>query len=194
MSFLTQIIVNKTEAARRGFSDAYAWHSTLWKSFQKQDERKFLFRIDDAVMHFKILVLSASPPENQVWGQWQSKAIGPSFLEYSNYQFQLKANPTMRRVKDRRRLGIYNEKKLDEWMQHKALQHGFVIKENSLSIGAPLDETFIRQHKFGKHVSVDFQGFLQVTDKSIFKNTFTNGIGSAKSFGYGLLMLQPIRN
>jgi CRISPR-associated protein Cas6/Cse3/CasE subtype I-E len=61
-----------------------------------------------------------------------------------------------------------------------------------VTIGAPIDEHFTRNGKRGKHVSVDFQGILNVTNQDRFKKAFCKGIGSAKAFGFGLLMLQPI--
>jgi CRISPR system Cascade subunit CasE len=44
----------------------------------------------------------------------------------------------------------------------------------------------------GKHVAVDFRGVLRVQDREKFKRTFAAGIGSAKGFGFGLLMLEPV--
>lgn len=194
MNILTQVIVNKTEAARKRFSDTYTWHKALWQSFPGKDRqaRNFLFRIDDAGRNFKVLLLSNSEPTDPGWGNWHSKMINKSFLDYSAYRFQLKANPSMRRCADRRRIGIYGEEKLHSWITRKAEQNGFAIINNSLIIGNPIDVTFIRNKKRGKHVSVDFQGGLEVTDKTAFKEAFTKGIGSAKSFGYGMLTLQPL--
>lgn len=194
MSILSQLLVNKTDAARRRLSDAYAWHQVIWKSFPDQDgePRRFLFRTDDAGRHFRLLVLSKIPPENIELGHWHSKTVSPSFLSHPFYRFEIKANPTMRRSSDRRRLGIYSEEKLHQWIENKAEQNGFNIEPRSLTIGSPIDEIFVRNKIRGKHVSVDFQGILQVTDRCKFQSAFQNGIGSAKSFGYGMLMLQPM--
>ena len=194
MSILSQLLVNKTDAARRRLSDAYAWHQILWKSFPDQDgvPRQFLFRIDDDGPHFKLLMLSKTAPSTIEVGAWHSKTVSPSFLSHRFYRFQIRANPTMRRSSDRRRLGIYSEEKLHQWIEKKAEQNGFKIEPHSLDIGSPMDEVFVRNRVRGKHVSVDFQGALQVTDREKFKLAFENGIGSAKSFGYGMLMLQPM--
>lgn len=195
MRFLTQVLVNKTEAARRNIRDAYAWHQILWKSFSGYENKKrpFLFRIDDMRSSFRVFILSTTLPEIQGWGAWQSKTIPSSFLQYSAYAFQLKANPTMRRSRDRRRLGIYGEQQLREWFIRKAEQSGFSVADDSLHIGAPMDESFVRQHRRGKHISVEFRGAITVVSPSVFKYAFENGIGSGKSFGFGMLMLQPIQ-
>ncbi len=192
--YLTRIILGKSQAARLKISDAYAWHQRLWEAFPDASaaNRNFLFRIDDAAMDMKVLMLSQSEPAAPIWGYWEPKKIVDSFLSHNAYRFQLKANPTMRRSNDRRRLGIYAEKQLREWMQRKAGQHGFDIQENSLVVGAPIDEYFQKNGRRGKHVSVDFQGVLAVRDTNLFSDCFSTGIGSAKAFGFGLLMLQPM--
>ena len=63
---------------------------------------------------------------------------------------------------------------------------------DTLEVGAPVDETFDKDGRRGKHAAVDFTGVMRVTDRDLFIQTFNTGIGSAKGFGYGLLMLKPI--
>lgn len=194
MKYLTRIQMGKTEAAQNRFHDNYAWHRGLWEAFKGPDDnkREFLFRIDDCQAHFRVLLLSSKEPREQRWGKWQSKQIAPEFLEHHAYRFQLKANPTMRRNRDRRRLGIYAEPRLREWMNRKAASAGFEIVSGSLGVGAPVDQTFLKGKRQGKHVSVDFQGLLQVTERETFRSAFHQGIGSAKAFGFGMLMLRPV--
>lgn len=195
MSYLSQIWLHKQDApARTGLCDSYAWHQALWKAFPGRDgrSRDFLFRIDDCHPEFRVLLLSPEEPMPQAWGRWQAKPVADTFLEHSTYRFQLKANPTMRRSSDKRRLGIYAEDRLREWIDRKAQQNGFAIEPKSLLVGAPMSLTFVRENKRGKHLAVDFQGALRVADRDTFKKAFTQGIGPAKSFGFGLLMLQPI--
>lgn len=193
MKYLTRITLGKSQAAYLQLKDAYAWHQKLWEAFPGQDgkERDFLFRIDDVKRDFVVLMLSPVKPTIPNWGYWESKKIADSFLEYNTYRFQLKANPTMRRNQDRRRLGIYQEDLLQQWIKRKADQNGFDIGNNELVISAPIDEFFVKKSRRGKHVAVDFKGTLSVTDRAAFVKAFTNGIGSAKAFGFGMLMLQP---
>ncbi len=195
MIWLAQALVPKREAAARKLRDSYAWHQAIWTAFPGRDgqPREFLFRLDDRGPAFRLLVLSAQRPTPPQWGRWQVKSVADSFLEHDRYRFQLKANPTMRRREDRRRIALYDEAKLREWMRRKAEQAGFRIADDSLVVGAPMDETFVRDHRRGKHVAVDFQGLLRVTDRERFQHAFLHGIGSAKAFGFGLLLLQPVK-
>jgi len=104
---LTQIQIHKQAAAHRQLRDSYAWHCALWEAFpgRPDDDRDFLFRVDDLHPHFRVLLLSPSQPSSQAWGCWKTKVVADSFLQHDQYVFQLKANPTMRRCADRRRLG-----------------------------------------------------------------------------------------
>jgi CRISPR system Cascade subunit CasE len=55
---------------------------------------------------------------------------------------------------------------------------------------------FIKRHLKevpGFHVGVRFQGVLEVTNREEFKKAFTQGIGSAKGFGFGMLVIQPLK-
>ena len=195
MKYLSRIFMGKSESARLKLKDAYSWHKKLWQTFSadQKNERYFLFRLDDKSTFFQILLLSEEMPKTPSWGKWKTKSVSPEFLGMNSYRFQLKANPTFRRPSDRRRLGIYNESRLWEWINRKAQMSGFNIYDETLSISSPIDETFRKRGKLGKHTSVDFSGAMRVTDRTAFSKAFSSGIGSAKAFGYGLLMLQPIQ-
>lgn len=194
MSYLTRIRIGKTQAARAALGDSYAWHRALWTAFQGRDgeRRDFLFRVDDQRDRFEALLLSPALPEAPLWGLWETKEIPETFLEHATYRFQLRANPTMRRNSDRRRLGIFQEPALRDWILRKAEQNGFGVRRETLVVSAPMTETFLRNGRRGKHVSVDFSGGLSVTDRGRFRDAFAMGIGSAKAFGFGMLVLAPV--
>ncbi len=192
MKYLSKAIVKKSEIK---IKDSYDWHKKLWECFPdcKDDDRFFLFRIDDKETAFQILLLSEKEVVIPSWGNWQSKLISENFLNYNFYKFEIKVNPTMRQNKSRRRIGIYKESDLKNYIERKANSSGFVIEEKSLSFLPPISEFFYKNKKRGKHISVVFKGILKVTDRNLFVNSFNKGIGSAKSFGYGMIILQPIK-
>jgi CRISPR system Cascade subunit CasE len=194
MNYLARITVGKSQAAKLKMGDAYAWHRKLWDAFPDRDgmARDFLFRVDDAETDFKTFLLSATRPIEPTWGHWEVKSVSESFLTHECYRFQIKTNPTMRRNRDGRRLGIYAEGKLREWLHRKAEQNGFDVQDENLIVGAPIEETFLKKGMRGKHVAVDFQGTLRVVERTAFIQAFENGIGSAKAFGFGMLMLQSV--
>ena len=67
-----------------------------------------------------------------------------------------------------------------------------IVDKKPLEI-SPMEESHF--HKKGHsayHGGVQFRGILEVTDPDKFAATYQSGIGSAKSFGFGLLLLAPI--
>jgi len=197
MKYLTRIIVPKLSLRNLDIFDSYRWHKKLCKAFKAKGNNHFLFRVDDYRKEIQTLVLSESKPELQSWGQWTLKEISPVFLQHEIYSFQLKANPTKRRrddnSKSRKRFGIYDEEELKQWLMRKATEFGFEINRDSIDVGKPMDNYFLRRGDKGKHISVDFKGELIVTNREKFINCFNSGIGSAKSFGYGMLTLIPVQ-
>lgn len=194
MQFLSQATVPIFSTLRAGLVDGYAWHQALWKSFPGRPEasRDFMFRTDRRGDAMRVLLLSEMRPQSANMLAWDTKDIGHAFLHQDVYRFQLKANPTFRRSSDRRRLAIFDEENLRNWLNRKAQASGFSIDADTLSVGAPISETCAKLGKRGRHVAVDFEGLLRVNDRDAFIAAFHTGIGSAKGFGYGLLMLQPV--
>jgi len=201
MSYLSQIQVEKAEAARLRLRDSYAWHQQLWLAFpgRNGESRTFLFRVDDRHDFFRVLLLSPAAPLTPGWGAWAVKSIAHSFLGHDRYLFQVRANPTVKRVvrdnnggvkKNGRRSGIYDTDGLRTWMQRKAEQSGFELEH--YEAGPPIQSYFVKDGRRGKHIAVDFRGRLRVTEPVAFDRAFHAGIGPAKAFGFGLLMLQPV--
>lgn len=196
MSVLTRIRVDHQTAAQCQLVDSYSWHKALWKAFPETESRDFLFRVEIQPASFMVYLLSEKEPIKLDWGIWESKAVGETFLDHSSYRFQLCANPTVKRKiagrKNGTRTAICDSDELKAWLFRKAEQSGFVVDDDSLRISPPINQPFRKNGKAGNHKRVEFQGVLSVTQPETFKETFKNGIGSAKAFGFGLLVLQPV--
>ena len=74
----------------------------------------------------------------------------------------------------------------DDW-------RAFSTCADRLSVGAPVDQTSWRKRHRIVHSCVDYQGVLQVTNRERFHAAYRRGIGPAKAFGFGLLLLRPLR-
>lgn len=197
MKFLSCIQVDRLTAIQKRLKDSYAWHQALWKAFPDTEIRTFLYRLEARDSDFLLYLLSEKEPIHPEWGTWKTKQISESFLDHSFFRFQLCANPTVKRKQEGRKNGtrtaIYTPDELTAWLQRKGQQGGFTVEDHSLQIEPPINQPFYKNGCKGNHKRVEFRGVLQVTDPERFKTTFNNGIGSAKAFGFGLLVLQPIR-
>jgi len=56
-----------------------------------------------------------------------------------------------------------------------------------------VEHHFRERENRGYHGGVQFRGILEVTDPARFSQAYFKGIGSAKGFGFGLLLLSPVQ-
>ena len=208
------------QLAKEKIHDNYAWHKKAWTLFEHHPELKernslpqndrgptpFLSRYTLKPSHAELLLVSTFQPQKPTWcsdDQWQLINIDESYLSQPNYFFDLYANPTKSvkkpngnggYTKNGRRLTLMDESAQREWILKKGKIHGFQpAQEIPLQIGKPVNHPFNRNGKKGLHIGVRFQGALHVTNRSAFKKAFQEGIGTAKGFGFGLLMIKPSR-
>lgn len=124
-----------------------------------------------------------------------------SFFAHPRYRFSLVANPTRKirsnqageRTKNGRRVPLTQREELIACFARKADAGGFTFNADSLRTLPRGREFFHRDGTaHGAHAAVEFQGELTVTDPAQFRATVAAGIGSAKAFGFGLLVLAPL--
>jgi len=187
--------------------DCYDWHRAVWKAFPNRDGelRDFLTRLDRRREGFRLLIVSPQQPVRPAWcpadaESWETKPIPETYFTRKRYAFQLCANPTKKIAskpdgtvtKNGRRVPLGKREELIEWIKRKGEQGGFAVDEATLRTFSRGREYFEKDGRPGLHSAVEFQGVLGVTDPAKFHETFTRGIGSAKAFGFGLLVIAPI--
>jgi CRISPR system Cascade subunit CasE len=214
MNWLTQLTLDHATVARRQLRDNYDWHKAAWQCFPGRPEaaRDFLMRLDESPRGFRLLVVSPHPPTRPDWcppDSWESREIPPDYFKRSRYAFQLRANPTKKvvnpdrpkiirpdgrldRNKNARRVPLRQPTELVAWLERKGEAGGFTVEAESLRVIPEGQDHFSRGRQQGVHASVEFRGTLVVTDAATFHQTFVTGIGSAKAFGFGLLVIAPL--
>jgi CRISPR system Cascade subunit CasE len=149
------------------------------------------------------------------------KKIASGFLSHRFYAFDLLANPTKCKItqdyngknlmtsngklKRGKRVTLVKHDELRSWIIKKGkvrckdkitgldVPGGFrIVEEKPLEISPMIEFHFCKKGQSGYHGGVRFRGILQVTDRVQFIETYHLGIGSAKAFGFGLLLLAPI--
>ncbi len=221
--FLSRAFVDYELAFKRGLRDAYRWHQAVWEAFPGNDGqgRDFLTRVDIEDRGFQLLILSSTRPGKPDWcptANWEAKTIPEAFLGREQYAFQLRANPTRKiadsnkpkviqsdgrinRNKNSRRIALVRREDLLDWLQRKAETGGFKVDPGKVQTHPARKEFFWKPRngegptvRPGVVQGIDFRGVLAVVDQSRFIETFRSGIGSAKAFGFGLLLLAPLSN
>jgi CRISPR system Cascade subunit CasE len=208
MTYLTQVTLNPATAAKLPFRDSYDWHEAVWRAFPGRDgeQRDFLTRLDQRREGLRLLIISPVEPTRPDWcpddsESWKTKAIPQTYFTRRRYAFQLCANPTKKvtklqddgsPTKNGKRVPLSRREELVAWLRRKGEQGGFRADEATLRTFSRGREYFDRKGQRGLHSAVEFQGVLTVTDPAKFYETFTRGIGSAKAFGFGLLVIAPV--
>ena len=193
--FLSQTEVPWAWALKQGLGDPYKLHQWIWDSLPDDPDAKrdFLFRSDVAHGILRVLLLSERVPGESAEASWRTTEVSSTFLGHGTYRFQLRANPTFRRASDHRRLAIFDEAALRDWFARKFEAAGCEVGD--LELSAPRKLQFRKgggAHP-GTLCAVDASGTLVVKDEEAFRAAFDAGIGPAKGFGFGLLLLQPVQ-
>ncbi len=214
MSYVARIILNQAEVSSKrdkifeGFCGIYGWHKAAWQLFpdMPDDERKFLFRLDEGEDEFRLTVASKNEPRRPDWclpGSWLCRMLTPEYFGYKKYLFKLYVNPTRttrkssdqskREKKHGRHEAILRIPELRAWLVGRAEQNGFrILEAPELDISPPVFHPLAKNGYEGTVVGVDFKGALEVTKRESFRAAFEKGLGRARSFGFGLLVVQPI--
>lgn len=88
--------------------------------------------------------------------------------------------------------------RLEKWLSDKGKKSGFIIAKDEKRKRIKFQAEGYRWHAIPRKgrsagfSSADFQGEIQVTDPMQFVDTLFNGIGSAKAFGCGLMLVKRI--
>jgi len=125
------------------------------------------------------------------FGSVESKFVSPSFLEHRYYAFTVKLNPVTRLAN--KTAPVIGHEPLSTWFLDKQEQWGFVVDRERLDL-SDLGVSLIR--KGNTEIPLNqctYTGILKVVDRERFIDSFENGLGRGKGFGFGLLQLKPLR-
>jgi len=198
----TMIDLNRHDCRALGMKDAYSVHKMVYSLFPRQgeqDSRDFLFADKGGDWNSrKILVLSRRAPLPMDHGRVESKEIPDSFLEYDYYGFEVLLNPVVRNGLSGSTRAVRGTENLKTWFLERSASFGFEVDPpESLQVRNEGVVVFDRNKEGSRmsqtHNTATFIGKLRVTDRSLFKKSFENGLGRAKGFGFGLLQIIPIQ-
>ncbi len=194
--------------------EGYGLHQALWRLFAAEPgtPRDFLYRIIDQVQRPAFYVVSARPPvlDSPIW-HIQTRDYAPCLQTGDRLVFSLRANPTVKRastpgarsvrhdvIMDARKkgdgldpfLGSYHQPGL-VWLTSRAEAAGFQVEQTRID-GYRRHELYKRGGAPMVFSTLDFEGILTVTDPEIFSRSLLTGLGPAKAFGCGLLLVRRV--
>lgn len=180
-------------------ADVYRLHRTVMSAFPPDlpAGERVLFRVESAPGgHSTLLVQSlfvrpdwrrlpvGYPAAEPVVGEYE-----PAFEAGRVVSFVLRANPTMRT--GGRRVALVGEDARRAWLVRKGDAGGFRVIEGRTAV-ADVGVIIGYRPETAGPVSfrvAEFSGFLEVTEPLRLVDVLRGGVGSAKGFGCGLLVL-----
>lgn len=197
---------------------AYHMHSLIWDLFTDGPERKrdFIYR-QDAVHGLPAFFCVSERAPNDRKGIWivEPKPYAPVVKKDQVFSFVLRANP-IRAKRDeehkQHRHDVVMEAKTSfkekqgvlpreadivqeagfVWLAQKGEANGFSIRGEDIGADGYLQHRFKKAR--GNHEirisTIDFTGLLTVTDPDAFIRALFAGIGPAKGFGCGMMMIK----
>ena len=209
--YYTQLKKIQTQNSNN-LEDIYTLHKAIMSGFKDyKNPGRILYREEKTPNNGSIILMQSPVLPNPVHFTEELKMqatkeldISTLFKEKDKFRFRLVAAPSRKPVQEKRRRALKNQKEQIEWLLHKGQKHGFKLLQTqeddwSAIDMAPTYNITIKplETKNGKKENhkitipcIQYDGEIEVTDSQLFLQVVQNGIGSAKSFGMGLLSLK----
>jgi CRISPR system Cascade subunit CasE len=187
--------LNRSDIKSLGIHDAYGLHKTVYSLFPKDEgkTRPFLYYETRGKGDKKrVMILSTKEPEQPSFGDLNLKHIPEDFLMKSTYGFRVRMNPVVRKTGNPKPVPIKGREELFQWFYRRAPDFGFEVLDKTLEVEDIGVQQIYKGNKLITHGKATFSGVLRVIDRERFVESFRNGIGRGKAFGFGLLQLQPL--
>jgi CRISPR system Cascade subunit CasE len=172
----------------------YDLHRLLWTAFPGMPDasRPYLFRVlrsrGDAAREVVMLSTQrpARPRDSRV-GLVDCRAVSPAFRAGQRLRFEVSANPVKRLAGSGERVPLIRDEERLAWLARRLAG----AAEVEAARVAATERLYFRKPGMppGKIEAVLFSGVLRVQDPARLLEALRTGVGPAKSFGCGLLLL-----
>lgn len=191
--YISRLILSNMDKLRTGIKDEYTLHQFVYSLFREQNERSFLYYVDyKSIGNTLVLIQSEERPINNRIGRLDTKIIPEKFYDFHEYYFKIRISP-VRRNQGKVVSVIRDKEELVRWFCSIALNNGFSVDDTTLE---KVGEGQMRMRKHNNVITIaytDLTGVLMVEDKEQFMKVVKKGLGRAKGFGLGMVMLKPIK-
>ncbi len=190
--FLSEILLD-SKLSR----NPYEIHRHLWRLFpgMPEDKRSFLYRVsygkDNDPLRILMQSLYEPSPTESVKGCiiLRTKVFNPVLKEKDQLHFVLCANPTKQLIKERCRVQLIDDKQVIAWLKNKlkdaaGVENAEIVDKRNLY--------FWKDGKAGKIATITYSGQISVNDPESMRAILEQGIGRAKAFGCGLMLVRRV--
>ncbi len=199
------LLLSREDIKMLKVKDAYALHKVVYGLFEdvRSEAEKAAGKSSGILYADKggdfntrqILLLSnRKPHQTPQFGKVKTSPILTSFANHAEYAFEITINPVKRDNASGKIIAIRGREEIQQWfMQRASDAYGFKVNPASIQIEQMSVQTFEKSGQIITHGSSTIKGQLIVTDRALFVNSFTQGLGRGKSFGFGLLQIVPLQ-
>ncbi len=206
LAYASVLRLSRADIKTLNIKDAYALHKVVYGLFEDvRTEAKKQTSTPSGIVYADkggdfntrqiLLVSNRKPHQTPQFGEVQTKPIHADFVGHKHYGFEITLNPTKRNKQTGKVIAIRGREEILQWFCMRAPQSwGFAVNRDSLQIAQTSVQTFEKAGATVTHGSASLKGELSVIDQSRFIQSFTQGIGRGRAFGFGLLQIVPLLN
>jgi CRISPR system Cascade subunit CasE len=185
-------------------TDAYSLHRVVYDLFNdvRSDQQKqaslpsgILYADKGGDFNSRRILMLANRLPNLTpdHGEVEYKTISATFLQHPRYAFEVVINPGRRDKQTGKIVAVRGREAVSQWFIERAEKSwGFKVNPINLQIEKMAVQTFKKDCQLVTHGSATLKGELYVTDSEQFKQSFRQGIGRGRAFGFGLLQIVPL--
>lgn len=165
--------------------------SDIFGQFDSSERKPFLFRKDDKVDHVEFIIRSDIKPST-IDSRYEAtvKAVPESFFDKDEATIKMCLNPIVQKAgqKNSKKVPLKSEEEIKGYVERLLARSGAEVL--SLRLGKPVNEVGTKNGSRITVSKVEVEGSVKVLDKDLFKESLSRGLGSAKRFGCGLVLIK----
>jgi CRISPR system Cascade subunit CasE len=201
------------------FQSSYTVHQSIWRLFSDHNDRRrdFLYRLEQSKGRPLVYTVSEREPDRkQDFWFVETKRYEPKISKGLHLAFLLRANPIrskrdaedkqhrhdvimeaktrLRGQDDKKPLATLTQEEGSNWLSSRAERFGFKFFPQQVRVDGYQQHRFFKR-KDGRQIclsTVELSGMLTVTDPQLFLEALYKGVGPAKAFGCGLMLVRRI--
>ncbi|MDD4914706.1 MAG: type I-E CRISPR-associated protein Cas6/Cse3/CasE [Methylococcales bacterium] len=202
--YASTLRLSRNDVKALNITDAYSLHRVVYDLYSDVRNRQqkqastpsgILYADKGGDINHRLILLLAErqPNPNPVYGKVRTLKIPQQFLQHRRYAFTVTVNPSRRDSQTGKIIAVRSREAIRDWFIERAESSwGFGVNPVNLQIDKLSVQSFKKDGQSITHGSAGLKGELQVMDQARFMQSFRQGIGRGRAFGFGLLQIVPI--
>lgn len=204
LAYASVLRLSRADLNTLKIKDAYGLHKVIYGLFEEtRSEAEKQASVPSGIVYAdkggdfnsrQILMLSdRRPHQTPQFGTVETKPVAEGFLGHTHYAFEVTLNPGRRDKQTGKIVPMRGGEEVAQWFLARSNQSwGFSVNAESLQTEKIGVQTFNKGGRTITHGSATLKGELRVTDPECFRQSFLQGIGRGRAFGFGLLQIVPL--